>query len=386
MAPARDEGLEGRRRLRREDRDENRVERESRAASRARAGALCFERLQGRCSERHCFLLVPVPGLVRKNADPEPPGRRGSRPSAAQRRRIGGVLAGDRVEHGFEVLGRARERADLVEREAERHRAMPAHAPVRGPQARDAAVGGRAHDRAPRLRAEREGHEAGARRRPPSRWRSRPSSASGSRGSSRAPARRRTRTGTPRRPRARPSRAWRRGSAPASASRAIAVASAVGTRSLKRGEPHVVATPFVSRRSFAAYGMPCSGWRGMPDFRSASARRAAGERALLHQRRDGVEGGTDSCEGGKGKSSSARRMMSFPPPARELGDARRDRTPEREPSLPPSKKSSPAHRSPSGQEDRRRVGLVRQRRRAARPRAPSAGRARRASRRAAARR
>src|SRR5664280_3358975 len=63
--------------------------------------------------------------------------------------------------------------------------------------------------------------------------------------------------------------------APASASREIAVASADGTRSLKSGEPHVVGTPFVSRRSLAAYGIPCSGWRGMPDFRSASARRAA---------------------------------------------------------------------------------------------------------------
>src|SRR5664280_237896 len=110
MAPARDEGLEGCRRLRRKDREENRVEGEFGQCDGKEPVALRLERFQGGRGERHGFPLIPVPGLVRKNTDPEPLGRGRSRPVASHSRRIGRVLAGDRVEHGFEVLGRARER------------------------------------------------------------------------------------------------------------------------------------------------------------------------------------------------------------------------------------------------------------------------------------
>src|ERR1017187_9740511 len=183
--------------------------------------------------------------------------------------------------------------------------------------------------------------------------------------------------------------------APASASRAIAVASAVGTRSLKRGEPHVVATPFVSSRSFAAYGMPCSGWRGMPDFRSASARRAAA-RALSSIRvatalREGpilrrretkrVVSSTDdvfpAANAPESSTTDANaRSISFPfeesfvfIPARSFSF---------EEILPAIGALRAGRRSPG----RSRMAV----RRGARPRALSADRARRASRRAAARR
>src|SRR5262245_57271848 len=47
--------------------------------------------------------------------------------------------------------------------------------------------------------------------------------------------------------------------APAASSRSTTVAFSLGTRSRRNFVPHAVGTSFVSNRSFAAYGMPCSG-------------------------------------------------------------------------------------------------------------------------------
>ena len=70
------------------------------------------------------------------------------------------VRAVQRVEHERGIGNRSRERADLVERPAERHAAVPAHAPVGRAEADDAARAGGRHDRAAGLGSNREADES----------------------------------------------------------------------------------------------------------------------------------------------------------------------------------------------------------------------------------
>src|SRR6185312_9025070 len=90
---------------------------------------------------------------------------RGARGVAEWRRDgrgIAWVRAGQRAEDQAAVVGGAGQRTELIQGPAEGHRAVAAHPSVGGPQAADAAVAGRRGDRAPGLRANREGDAAGA--------------------------------------------------------------------------------------------------------------------------------------------------------------------------------------------------------------------------------
>src|SRR6202035_1730764 len=78
-----------------------------------------------------------------------------------RRRGIRGVTTGDGLENQAAVVRAEGERTELVERPAERHRAVPAHPAVGRPQPGDPAATRGREDGAPRLRSDREGHEPG---------------------------------------------------------------------------------------------------------------------------------------------------------------------------------------------------------------------------------
>jgi hypothetical protein len=73
---------------------------------------------------------------------------------------VGGIGARDRVEDQPAVIGGQRERPELVERPAERHRAVTTHGAVRRTQAGDAAERARREDRSRGFAADCEGDES----------------------------------------------------------------------------------------------------------------------------------------------------------------------------------------------------------------------------------
>ena len=114
------------------------------------------------------FSVVPLMTPIRKRRRLRARRRRARRcEGARERRRVLRVASRDRGHDETAVLRRAAHRAELVERPAERHRAVPAHAAVRRPEAGHARERGGREDGARGLRADREAHEA---RRP---WRRR---------------------------------------------------------------------------------------------------------------------------------------------------------------------------------------------------------------------
>src|SRR5262249_56738476 len=77
-------------------------------------------------------------------------------PLAVARARIVRIRTGNGLQHEAAVLRGERERPQLVERPAERHRAVPADAAVTRPETADAAVARRRENRAPRPGADGE--------------------------------------------------------------------------------------------------------------------------------------------------------------------------------------------------------------------------------------
>jgi hypothetical protein len=75
-------------------------------------------------------------------------------------RAVVGVMAGDRIHHQRAVLGRARERTDVIERPGARHGAVAAHAAIGGFKSDHAAGRGGQADRAAGIGAKRAVDEA----------------------------------------------------------------------------------------------------------------------------------------------------------------------------------------------------------------------------------
>ena len=231
-----------------------------------------------------------------------------------QRALVGVVVARDDVEHDAAIVERARDRPDLVHRPRQRHGAVAAHAAVGRAQARHAAEVRRAEDRAPRLGADARTARA--------------------RAHARARARRRAAGPALAVPRVRIGALERRV--------AVVVAEAAGqlghgelraqhrarvgelldhgrvvagTRSAYGAAPHVVVMPFVSSRSFAPYGMPCSGPRSSRAPSRGSAFLACAPRQVARDRRVGVElaaEGVGALEVGLGQSTGeSARVRSF---------------------------------------------------------------------------
>src|SRR5262249_58601083 len=77
-------------------------------------------------------------------------------PRALDRGRIIRVGTGDGLQHEPTIVGRETQRAELVERPAERHRPVSADPAIARAQPCDTAVAGRRENRPPCLRADRE--------------------------------------------------------------------------------------------------------------------------------------------------------------------------------------------------------------------------------------
>ena len=138
-------------RLRQHDHHEDRRVPDARDRDVAHLGAEPAQRLHRRLERARHLGLHVVEEVVARHADLEPahagPERRGViGHGLAARRRVGRVVARERLQHQRAVLDRARHRPRVIERPRERQHTGAAHAPVRRLQADDAAERCRASD------------------------------------------------------------------------------------------------------------------------------------------------------------------------------------------------------------------------------------------------